>query len=219
MELFCMSLVFSVVFSTVYGNKLDKAEDEYMNRLNDNTKEYVAIIDDWKESYNALNDKYAKKILEVDQLNTKVEELYNTIEIPTYTYTKDDVVLLAKVVQCEAGDYDTCSVAQKYVAQVILNRVHSGEFPNTIKDVVYQENNGVAQFSVVSNGMLDNCVLDQRTLENVYEVIVHGVNLPEYVLYFYDENVTDNWVNFALEPYIIKDGTVFAYEKGGDVSD
>ena len=47
----------------------------------------------------------------------------------------DDLYLLAAIIQLEAGhDYDGCLA----VANVILNRVNSGSYPNTIHGVIYQ---------------------------------------------------------------------------------
>ena len=60
----------------------------------------------------------------------------------------DDLVLLAALLQCEAGtsNYD----ALLAVATVVMNRVESGRFPNTLYDVIYQK----GQFSPTWNGSL-----------------------------------------------------------------
>lgn len=65
-----------------------------------------------------------------------------------------DVDLLAALIQCEAGgESRTGKVA---VGAVVVNRVKSGSFPNSINGVVYQG----GQFSPVTNGSL------ARTLAN-----------------------------------------------------
>lgn len=60
----------------------------------------------------------------------------------------DDLVLLAALLQCEAGtsNYDSLLA----VATVVMNRVESSRFPNTLYGVIYQ--NG--QFSPTWNGSL-----------------------------------------------------------------
>lgn len=63
--------------------------------------------------------------------------------------------------------------------------------------------------------MMDDRVVEPETLANVYKVIVHGTDLPEYVCYFYSDSVTENWVN-KLPVYDTVDGTVFAYESKED---
>ena len=68
--------------------------------------------------------------------------------------SSDDAYLLACLVYCEAGNqsYD----GQLAVANVVLNRVKSPLFPNTISEVIYQS----GQFSPASSGSL------ARTLSN-----------------------------------------------------
>lgn len=64
--------------------------------------------------------------------------------------SSSDLDLLAAIIQCEAGgESRTGKVA---VGAVIMNRVNSGSFPNSISEVVYQS----GQFSPVSNGALSS---------------------------------------------------------------
>lgn len=57
--------------------------------------------------------------------------------------------LLAALVWAEAGDQDF--IGQRIVADCVLNRVRSAEWPNSVEAVIYQP----GQFSVVANGRLD----------------------------------------------------------------
>lgn len=60
----------------------------------------------------------------------------------------DDVTLLAAIIQCEAGG---CSYEGKLaVGAVVMNRVKSRSFPNTISGVIYQS----GQFSPARTGLL-----------------------------------------------------------------
>lgn len=61
----------------------------------------------------------------------------------------DELDLLACAVFAEAGNQGLEGMA--LACDVILNRVDSPEFPNTIRDVIYQKN----QFEIVSNGSID----------------------------------------------------------------
>lgn len=54
----------------------------------------------------------------------------------------EDVDLLARTLYWEAGNQDL--TGKKLVADVILNRVASPDFPDTLRDVIYQE----GQFSI-----------------------------------------------------------------------
>lgn len=63
-------------------------------------------------------------------------------------YSEEDLKLLSCLVHAEAG---TQSYEGKLaVANVVLNRVKSSKYPNTIKDVIYQR----GQFSVATSGSL-----------------------------------------------------------------
>lgn len=65
------------------------------------------------------------------------------------TYSDSDLRLMASIINCEAGGEGT--QGKIAVGIVVMNRVASKNFPNTIKKVIYQKN----QFSPVRNGMLD----------------------------------------------------------------
>lgn len=60
----------------------------------------------------------------------------------------DDTTLLAAIIQCEAGS--ECYEGKVAVGAVVLNRVCSGSYPNSISGVIYQR----SQFGPASNGSL-----------------------------------------------------------------
>lgn len=63
-------------------------------------------------------------------------------------YSKSKLRLMASIINCEAGGESF--QGQVAVGIVVMNRVKSKGFPNTIKGVIYQK----GQFSPVRNGML-----------------------------------------------------------------
>jgi len=64
--------------------------------------------------------------------------------------TADEETLLAALIQCEAGGQSVeCMTA---VGAVVVNRVHSGSFPNTLYGVIYQS----GQFGPASSGRLES---------------------------------------------------------------
>lgn len=62
--------------------------------------------------------------------------------------------MVAQLVMAEAGDQDL--MGKRYVVDVVLNRVDSNEFPDTIEDVIFQDN----QFTVIKNGAFDRAALE-----------------------------------------------------------
>jgi len=64
------------------------------------------------------------------------------------SYSKSDLRLMASIINCEAGAEGF--QGKLAVGIVVMNRVASKKFPNTIKKVIYEK----GQFSPVRNGML-----------------------------------------------------------------
>lgn len=75
----------------------------------------------------------------------------------------DDRTLLAAIIFCEAGGepYE----GKVAVGAVIMNRVRSGKFPNTISGVIYQE----GQFGPAVTGKLGRVLASGRTTSACYE--------------------------------------------------
>ena len=63
-----------------------------------------------------------------------------------YDYTEDELMIMAAIIQCEAGT--TSYPGMIAVGSVVMNRVESSSFPNTIAGVVYAP----YQFEPVSTG-------------------------------------------------------------------
>lgn len=88
----------------------------------------------------------------------------------------EDAELLARLVYAEAGDdSDETQIA---VASVILNRVASDSYPDTIAEVIYQE----GQYPTVESGAIDQ-EPDERARENAQYVYQNGSQIPSNVLY------------------------------------
>ena len=90
----------------------------------------------------------------------------------------DELELLAQLVEAEAGNQPF--EGKCLVADVILNRVESDEFPDTISEVIFQD----GQFSVVKNGALDKAGYNMK--EDDYAAVMCEVELHSNrdVLYF-----------------------------------
>ncbi len=60
-----------------------------------------------------------------------------------------EIEMLAQLVEAEAGNQDI--VGKRYVADVVLNRVDSADFPDTVEQVLLQDK----QFSCINDGNFD----------------------------------------------------------------
>lgn len=96
-------------------------------------------------------------IIPDEDLNYEDIELENT-----------ELEILYKVCEAEAGESSESEIV--HVASVVLNRVKSNKFPNTIKGVVYQAN----QFSCVKSGSFDRAVPSEKTKRAVDSVLASG---------------------------------------------
>lgn len=126
-----------------------------------------------------------KKTEVIDEMSTRP-----IIEVETLVWeeiTEEDLEeeirfgemeLIAQLVQAEAGNQDL--TGKRYVVDVVLNRVDSEEFPNTVEEVIFQEN----QFSVIKNGAFDEAAWNMT--EEVYEAVLLGYEerLNYDILYF-----------------------------------
>lgn len=205
MVLMISILTISTVNQRAY-NELLETNEKLVETVETQRQSHADVVDEYDKAYRDLQQKY----IELLEENSKLQEQMNEVEIPKYKFNKDEIYMLAQCVEAEAGHYTKHKSSQQYITQVILNRLESGKFPNTLEKVIYQKRGNIPQFSVAYNGMMDREV-ESETLANVYKVIVHGTNLPKNVLYFYSSSVTENWVN-TLNTYDIVEGTVFAYE-------
>lgn len=85
----------------------------------------------------------------------------------------EDAQELMQIAWCEAGNQGIDG--QKYVMSVVLNRVESEEFPNTIHEVIYQE----GQFAT---GGMSNAKITPETHYALAEIEMGNV-VPEIVAF------------------------------------
>ena len=98
-----------------------------------------------------------------------------------YEVSEEDYVALLRLVEAEASGEDI--KGKLLVANVVLNRVKSGVFPDTIKEVIYQRQNGRAQFSPVATGKIDRVAVSEETVEAVERALC-GEDESAGALYF-----------------------------------
>ena len=111
-------------------------------------------------------------------LTTKGSSSQNTADSSAY---KDSVYWLARIIQAESG-------AEPYrgklaVGNVILNRVASTDFPNSIYGVIFDRKNGV-QFTPVANGTIYNTPSAESI--RAAEECLAGTRVVGNCLYFFN---------------------------------
>ena len=113
--------------------------------------------------------------------------IFNSNSSSNNTNNSGDTNLLAKLVYAESrGEPYEGQVA---VASVVLNRVKSSSFPNTIAGVIYQE----GAFSVVSDGQINLAPND--TAKKAAQDAINGWD-PSYgaIYYFNPNTASSKWI-------------------------
>lgn len=102
-----------------------------------------------------------------------IEEARN----PKPTYSQADLDLLSRVIYAEVGCTWIPDWVQRMVGSVVLNRVNSSYYPNTIREVIYQP----GQYSPTWDGSI-NKTPDSRTIANAKYLLENGSVCPGNVI-------------------------------------
>lgn len=132
--------------------KIDISDDNVIGYVN---KEYVQILVDFEKAISKKEEEELIRLqkeeeerlrkIEAEERAKKETEIKQRDEVD---YTDKELKLLACLVHSEAGDQSY--EGKLAVANIVLNRMKSKKYPNTMNDVIYQP----GQFSVAKNGSL-----------------------------------------------------------------
>ena len=98
-----------------------------------------------------------------------------------YQLSDKDLEALQRIVEAEAGGED--QNGKLLVANVVLNRVNSESFPDTVYAVVMQKEQGIAQFSPTVDGRYNSVHVSEDTKAAV-ERALYGEDISQGALYF-----------------------------------
>lgn len=122
------------------------------------------------------------------------------------SYTANELDLLARLIRAEAENQPYA--AKVAVGAVVVNRVKSSVFPNTINEVINQRINGYYQFSPVLNGYI-NRPATQVDINAALEAL--GGNDPTNgALFYFDDSTTNTWL-WSKQIALRVDRMVFSY--------
>ncbi len=114
----------------------------------------------------------------------------SNIENQTSNYNADDLYWLSRIISAESnGESLDGKIA---VGNVVLNRVASSDFPNTIYDVIFDSRWG-GQFEPVRNGTIHNTPTEESI--QAAKLCLEGANVIGDCLYFLAPALAQNfWV-------------------------
>lgn len=173
-----------------YGSLIINEQEKKINECNE-------VIEKITNDLNKLNIQIQEKNTKIDELNKKCEEkekenkkikdendklkkeVKSIRNYGGYKITSKEVDLLEKLVYCEArGESQKGQIA---VVNVVLNRLKSDEFPDTVTDVIYQKR----QFSPVGNGAIYNAKPNDKIKESVQKALNGEKVVSDDTVYFF----------------------------------
>ncbi len=116
----------------------------YEDQISEKEKELLEYEKRLEQSENDIASLQAK--LEEEMKISQQAAQMGFSDLSSITFAAGDIDLLAAIIECEAGGEPY--VGQVAVGNVVMNRVKSPLFPNTVLEVIYQNR----QFSPVGSG-------------------------------------------------------------------
>ena len=125
-------------------------------------------------------------LISENNLEGKMIEQGDKLIIPE-SVTAEEKELLAKLVNAEARG--ECYEGKVAVATVVLNRVDSPQFPDTITEVIYEKH----QFSPVSDGSI-NLEPSEEAIEATNEAIALQEEGTDATFFYNPDATNDQWI-------------------------
>ena len=202
---FCTGVVLlGLVFSVMTGNPVNNgtstvfAQEEYateaatdigvgmlgIEKGAEALQRYYEGVRDFSSEVGTQKDTFASSLSSVSGLGyTAMQTLNNNL-----TYTGDDYYTMLQIVEAEVTGGDIKS--KMLVAGVVLNRVKDSHFPDSIREVVWENVGGSPQFSPTADGRMGTLTITDSTVEAVKRVM-NGENISEGALFFFARDDSD----------------------------
>ncbi|MEH7388015.1 cell wall hydrolase [Bacillus sp. JJ1521] len=149
------------------------------------------INDNAPTLFEGMHIEKQKEVVVATQETVKEEQIVTEVKSvsSTYSFSTEELDLLARIVRAEAqAEPFEGKVA---VAAVVLNRLESPKFPNTIQGVIYQR----GQFQPVGNGAI-NKPADEESKKAVQAALTEMRYIAKEALFFYNPvTATSRWLD------------------------
>lgn len=105
-------------------------------------------------------------------------------------YTEEDLYWLSRIISAESRGESL--LGQLAVGNVVLNRVASSQFPNTIKEVVFDDKDAI-QFEPVANGTVYDAPTEQSVL--AARLVLNGTSVVDDCMFFFNPSLSQGlWI-------------------------
>lgn len=192
------SVIYNKVNTLGCAPKLQAYSENKVVSTTINEFDNYAYIEQENEYNAALNMNIHKPVLYVNGLKTVYRD---KLEL-----SKKDKNILYRIVEAEAGGEDISG--RMLVANVIINRMKSAYYPQSVKDVVFDHSGGVYQFSPIYDGRYYTVNVSKTTKEAVTKAL-NGEDNSSGAEYFICRPLADkdnaSWFDRSLN-YLFKYG-------------
>lgn len=190
-----MFIILAILLSTLVGTSGNNKSEDGMNETA-------------YESANIDHDTAIPTANVLTNLDNETTEPTTEPDIMEYDrgLSEKDKYLLAKLAMAEAEGESL--EAKVLIILVVLNRVETKGFPNTIEEVIFQERNGIYQFTPIGDGRWDKVEPNAECWEAVSIVNTTNYDFSEGALYF-EACSGESWHSRNLEFICQVDNTRF----------
>lgn len=141
-------------------NQTANSITKYADQISDAEKKAIAYEEEIKKKEEDLE--YLKKKLAEEIALSQAAANASWRDISEVSFAEGDVYLLANLIYCEAGGEPYAG--KLGVGSVVINRVLSSKFPDSIVGVIYQS----GQFSPVASGRLELALASNKANDECY---------------------------------------------------
>lgn len=187
------------------GGEKEVVQEQIIEEVSDNKVELNISNECWDSSRSLVVYKGQNETIEEVRHIEKEKPIstndYNCELLQFPQLSDEDIYYLEKVATCEARGTDVHTMS--LVILVVLNRVKSDKFPNSVYEVITQE----GQFSVCRPGGSWHCLEPNEESEEAFNKVWSTLyDYSDGALYFESCSDEDNWHSRTLE---------FLYESEG----
>ena len=105
-------------------------------------------------------------------------------------YTEEDLYWLSRIISAESRGESL--LGQLAVGNVVLNRVASSQYPDTIKEVVFDDKDAI-QFEPVANGTVYGEPTEQSVL--AARLVLNGTSVVDDCMFFFNPSLSEGrWI-------------------------
>lgn len=201
--LISLLLIPSLIFTTGFGSSADNSQSDtqVVETVNHEVTisplaETIDQIPEVAEKVVKKAEKKAAKAAEkkAEQVTQSTSKKYKAKKNEPISATVSEKKLLAALIYCEAGNQPF--KGQVAVGAVVMNRIASKKYPNTMRKVIYQK----GQFGPAITGWLDRVLAEDKIPKACYKAAKAALNGESPVgdaLYFgcgnYGVKIGDHW--------------------------